>query len=106
MAKHITHPPSFAGGGCLPDWHSKGIVSVIFGCGHRQTDDQRSFFIENTWGENQKGMNIPHFLTHLRIAVNPDNVLAIRYPQVTFFWGVTFSRGRWFGSYHFSAPIA
>ncbi|WP_242447128.1 hypothetical protein [Nitrosomonas supralitoralis] len=30
-------------------------------------------------GEYQKGMNIAHFLLGLRVAVDPDNVLALGY---------------------------
>ena len=68
----------------LPDDHGKGIIGIVCSRSHRQPDNQRGFFIKNERREYQKRMNIPHFLPNLGVAVNPDNILAIRYPRGMF----------------------
>src|SRR5450759_4164583 len=68
----------------LPDCHGKRVVGVVFRRGHGQPDDQRSFRVEDARREYQKGMNVAHFPPDLWVTVDPDNVLAVWYPEATF----------------------
>src|ERR1017187_4000831 len=83
----------------LPDCHGKRVVGVVFHRGHGQSDDQRSFRVEDARREYQKWMNVAHFPPDLRVTVDPDNVLTIWHPEATF------SRGRLLCGYHRSAPM-
>lgn len=83
--------------------NSKWIVGVVFRCGHGQTDDQRGFGVEGPGGKDEEGVHVAHFLPHLGVAVDPDDVLTPGRPE--FFWDV-FLGIRGLDRYHCSAPIA
>ena len=80
--------------------NGKGIVGIIVRRGHGQADDQRRPGVEGFRGKNQKRVDVPHLLTDLGVAVDPDDVLPLRYP------GVSRKGNRKFLGYHFSAPTA
>jgi len=96
VTKHITglHGPTSSFG--LPDCNGKWVVGIICSCSHGQTDDKRCLVVEVARRNHQKRVHIPHFLSCLGIAIDPDNILPVRDPQV------------WFCSlaslYHRSAP--
>src|SRR5450759_2557147 len=83
----------------LSGCHCKRVVGVVFRRGHGQPGHQRSFRVEDARREYQKGMNVAHLLPGLRVAADPDNVLAVRHPEATF------PRGRLLCGYHRSAPM-
>lgn len=99
MAEHVTRLARlFAGGLAYGD--GEGIVRVVLGCCHGQADDERGFLVEDAWRQHEEWMDVTHFTSNLRIAINPDDVLPVRHP------GLMFACRRWFDGYHRSAPSA
>src|SRR3990172_7990364 len=98
VTKYVTglsHPASL----CRTNRHCERIVSVVSCGGHRQPDDQGRFVVKITRREYQEWMGVSHFAAHLRVAIYPDDVLAIRYP-----WSAS-GQCRAFFIYHRSAPM-
>ena len=82
---------------CRPDGDGERIVCVALGRCHGQSDDEGGSFVENPGRKNQEWVDVAHFLAGLRVAVDPDNGLALRYPE----WTSRFCR---FLHGQFSAP--
>jgi hypothetical protein len=66
----------------LANCYGKGIAGIILRRGHGQAYNQRCFVIKISRRKHKKRMNVAHLLSCLRIAINPDNVLPIRYPGI------------------------
>ena len=99
MAKDVAGFPILTFTLGLADRNRKGVVSIILSCGHGKTDDEGGDTIEVPRRKNQERMYITHFVSGLWIAVDPNNVLAIRHPRPTVF--------RFFlCCHHTSAPTA
>jgi hypothetical protein len=81
MTKHVA--PCLSGSTALglTNCYSEWIVGIVLCRCHGESNHQRSFVIKNAWREHQKGVEVSHFLTDLRITVNPYNILTIRHPR-------------------------
>ena len=80
MAKHITGLPSL-GPPCRTDGDGERVVGVVGRRGHGQPNDQRGLIVKDSRREHQERMDVAHFTADLRVAVDPDDILAIRRPK-------------------------
>jgi hypothetical protein len=100
VAEHVAGLPGLASR-CFSHRNRKGVVRVVSCCGHRQPDNERSFFVKDARRKYEERMDIAHFTSGLRVAVYPDNVLPVWYPAFSARW---FFPRRFLGCYQRSAP--
>src|SRR6266581_4063235 len=100
MAEDIAGLAGLAGLAGTANRDCERVVGVVVGAGHGQADDQRGAVVEGARGEYQEGMSVAHLAAGLRVAVDPDDVLAVRHP------GGAGCPPRFGGCYHCSAPSA
>jgi len=81
VTEHVTGSYNLAFAFRLPDGNGKWVVRIIRCCCHGQTYDEGCDVVEVPRRQDQEWVYISHFLSGLRTAIDPNDVLAIRNPR-------------------------